>query len=67
MKGYEIKFNIYAESEQEAEDARLALVGFISEHAQAGRAVTGKKIAEAVKNWKGNALIRQRIINYFKS
>jgi hypothetical protein len=66
MKGYEIKFCIYAESEQEAEDARQAIVGFIDEHAQQGRAVTGKKIADAVGHWKDNVIVRNKIINYFK-
>lgn len=67
MKGYEIKFNIYAESEQEAEDARKAIIGFINEHAQQGRAVTGRKIADAIAHWKDNIIVRNRIINHFKS
>lgn len=67
MKGYEIKFNIYAENEQEAEDARKAIIGFISEHAQQGRAVTGRKIVEAIAHWKDNIIVRNRINNHFKS
>ena len=66
MRGYEIKFQIYADSEQEAEDARRAVVDFINEHAMQGRAVTGKKLADAVRNWKSNVIVRNRIINYFK-
>ena len=66
MQGYEIKFHIYAESEQEAEEARQAIVGFINEHAQQGRAVTGKKIADIVGRWKDNVIVRNKIINYFK-
>ena len=67
MKGYEIKFNIYAENEQEVEKARKAIVCFIAEHAQQGRAVTGKKIADAVCHWKDNVIVRNKIINHFKN
>ena len=66
MRGYEIKFNIYAEDEAEVEQAKDAIVAFISEHARQGRAVTGKKIAKAVSDWKSNPLVRNRIISYFK-
>ena len=66
MRGYEIRFQIYAECEEEAEYARQALVEFIAEHARHGRAVTGKKLADAVRNWKSNPIVRNRIINYFK-
>ena len=66
MRGYDIRFQIYADSEQEAEDARNAIVDFIAEHARCGRAVTGKKLADAIRNWKNNVIVRNRIINYFK-
>lgn len=66
MQGYPITLNIYADNEQEADDARNALITFISQHAQQGRAVTGKKIAAAVSNWDKNPLIKSQIINYFK-
>jgi hypothetical protein len=66
MKGFPITFNIYAESEQEAEEARMALIAFIGQHAKQGRAVTGRKIAQAVSNWDKNPLVKNQIINYFK-
>ena len=66
MKGYEIRFCIYAESEQEAEEARQSIVSFIDEHARHGRAVTGRKIADAVARWKDNAIVRTKIMNYFR-
>lgn len=66
MKGYEIKFNIYAENEQEAEDARKSIAEFISEHARNGRAVTGRKITDALSRWKDNIIVRNHIIKYFK-
>ena len=67
MSGYEIKFCIYAENEQEAEEARNAIIGFINEHAQQGRAVSGRKITDAISRWKDNIIVRNRIINYLKN
>jgi hypothetical protein len=66
MKGFPITFNIYAESEQEAEEARMAIVAFIGQHARQGRAVTGRKIAQPIANWDKNLIVKNQIINYFK-
>lgn len=66
MQGYEITLNIYAENEAEAESARKSLIGFISEHAKHGRAVTGKKICTAVSRWDKNPLIKRKIIDFLK-
>lgn len=65
MQGYEIKFNIYAESAEEAIVARNAIVGFINTLAKQGRAVTGRKIAEAAARWDKNAFVRNEIIKFF--
>lgn len=65
MQGYEIKFNIYAESAEEATVARNAIVGFINALAKQGRAVTGRKIAEAAAKWDKNAFVRNEIIKFF--
>lgn len=65
MKGYEVKFNIYANNQEEADMATQAIKAFISEHAKQGRAVTAKKVADAIGKWKNNVLVRNRIINYF--
>lgn len=65
MKGFEIKFNIYADSQEEADMASKAIKEFISEHAKQGRAVTATKIANAISKWKDNVLVKNRIINYF--
>lgn len=66
MKGYKIEFQIYADSEQEVEDAKKAIIMFISELANCGRAVTGKKIAESLPRWKENVFVRNRILDFFK-
>lgn len=65
MEGYEIKFNIYAESAEEAASARNAIVGFIDALAGQGRAVSGKKIAEAAAKWDKNPFVKSKIIEYF--
>lgn len=66
MQGFEIKFNIYAENAEEVENARKAIVGFISQHAKQGRAVTASKIAKALSEWDKNPFVKSRIIDYFK-
>lgn len=66
LQGFEIKFNIYAESAEEVEEARKAIVGFINTHAQQGRAVTGRKIADAISRWDKNPFVKSKIIDFFK-
>ena len=66
MKGYKIQFEIYADDEQEAEDARKAIIAFISDLAHYNRAVTGKKISEGLPKWKENIFVRNRILDFFK-
>ncbi len=66
MKGYEIRFNIYAEDEAEVEEARQAVVDFIRSHAANGRAVTARKVADAIREWDKNPFVRSKIVNYFK-
>lgn len=67
MGGYEVKFNIYANSQEEADAVSQAVIAFINENAQRGVAVTANKITEAVRRWGGNPIIKNRITNYFKN
>ena len=66
LKGYPLHFNIYAENEQEVEDCRKAIVTFIGLHASQCRAVTAKKINEALANWDKNPIVKRKIIEYLK-
>ena len=66
LKGFPIQFNIYAENEQEVEEARMAVVAFIGYHASQCRAVTARKVAKALADWDKNILIRNHIISYLK-
>ena len=65
LKGFPITFNIYAEDEKEAEEARMAIIAFIGQHARQGRAVTARKVAQAIARWDQNTLVKSQIIKYF--
>lgn len=67
LKGFPLTFNIYAENEQEVEDCRMAIVAFIGMHASQCRAVTAKKVAQALSNWDKNPFVKGRIIDYLNS
>ena len=62
MQGFEVKFNVYANSQDEADLATDAIKSFIGAKAQQGIAVTAAKIAEAVSRYKDNYFVT----NYFK-
>lgn len=62
MQGFEVKFNVYANSQTEADEATRAIKGFISELAQKGIAVSAQRLVEAISKWKDNYFV----INYFK-
>ena len=64
LQGYPITFSLYAESEQEVADLKFVITEFIRLNAEQGRAVTARKMAEALKNWDKNPFIRNRIISY---
>lgn len=66
MQVFPITIKIYAESEQEAEEARHALGGFVDQMGRRGIPVTGSKIAEGLSRWEKNAFVRQQVINHFK-
>lgn len=65
LKGFPLSFNIYAENEAEVEDARMAIIAFIGLHASQCRAITAKKVAQAVSNWDKNPIVKNQIIKYF--
>lgn len=62
MQGYEVKFNVYAESQEEADFASALIKQFISGLAQKGIPVTANKISEAVEKWRASYFVT----NYFK-
>ena len=62
MKGYEVKFNVYADSQEEADKTSEAVKSFISDLASRGIAVTADKLTAAMTKWKNSFLV----VNYFK-
>ena len=62
MEGYKVEFNVYAESQEEADKASEAVKRFITAQAMEGRAVTAKKITDALARWSSSFIVK----NYFK-
>lgn len=62
MKGYEIRFNVYAESQEEADRTSAALRAFVDGKARLGIAVTADKIFQALERWKNSYMVN----NYLK-
>ena len=64
LQGLPITFNIYANDEQEVEVLRFVITEFIRINAEQGRAVSANKVAEALRSWDRNPIIKNRIISY---
>lgn len=62
----QITFNIYADSEEEAEKGRKAIVKFINIMGQHGAMVSGQKLDEAVSKLNDCPFITSQIIKFFK-
>ena len=62
MQGFEVKFNVYANTQEEADLASASIKQFISGLAEQGVAITAERIARAANKWKNNYFV----INYFK-
>lgn len=61
MNVYTITVPIYAESEQEAMEAQKALFDFVNRYRERNVAVTGNKVAAALKNLESNPFIKSQI------
>ena len=66
MEIRKISFNIYADSDEEAERGKKAIVQFINIMGQHGSMVSGDKLAEAVSKLNDNPFITSQIIKFFK-
>ena len=64
MNVYNITVPIYAESEQEAMEAQQALFDFVNGYREKNVAVTGNKVAAALKNLRSNPFIKSQIDNF---
>lgn len=61
MNVYNITVPIYAESEHEAMEAQQALYNFVNRYRERNVAVTGSKVAAALKNLESNPFIKSQI------
>lgn len=61
-----ISLNIYADTDDEAERGRKAIIQFINIMGQHGAAVSGDKIAEAMAMLNSSPFIMTQIIHFFK-
>ena len=59
-------FKIWAENQDEVDEMRKAFIDFINEHGKQGRYVSAKKVSDAIKHWKDNSIVRNKIIEHFK-
>ena len=65
MRLYNVTIPVYADSEQDAQQAANALAAFVSEVKQQGRALTAKGVADAASKWQRNAFVKNEILKYF--
>ena len=66
MEIRKISFNIYANSDEDAERGRKAIVQFINIMGQHGAMVSGDKLHEAMSHLGDNTFIMSQIISFFK-
>lgn len=66
MKVFDVNIPIYAETEGEVAELRQTIVWFINLHREHNRAVTAKKVSDAIKKWDSNPIVKNRVINHFK-
>lgn len=66
MEIRKIAFNIYANSDEEAERGRKAITHFIDIMGQHGAMVSGDKLAQAIGRLPENSFIMSQIINFLK-
>lgn len=66
LEVHPITFNIYAETEEEAENGRKAIIQFINIMGQHGARVSGNKLAEAIPRMNNAPFVVSQIIKFFK-
>lgn len=64
MNIYNITIPIYAENEQEAIEAQNALFNFVNRYREKNVAVTGNKIASALKRLDSSPFVKSQIDNF---
>ena len=56
---------VYADNEEQAQQASQMLLHFVQEVKAQGRAVTAKGIGDAAGRWQSNAFVKNEILKHF--
>ena len=66
MEGYKVSFNIYANSQEEADAVSQMLGAFVDDYARKGLAVSAERLISLPRVWETNSFIKSRIQNYLR-
>lgn len=61
MKPYKVEIYLYAESEQEAQEATQAAYDFVKNNYNNGVLVTARKFTDIIRKWGNSQLVRNFI------
>lgn len=61
MKPYKVEIYLYAENEQEAQEATQAAYDFVKNNYNNGVLVTARKVTDIIRKWGNNSLVRNFI------
>lgn len=61
MKPYKVEIYLYAESEQEAQEATQAAYDFVKNNYNNGVLVTARKFTDIIRKWGNSPLVRNFI------
>lgn len=64
MNVFNITIPIYAETQNEAQEAQNALFNFVNGYRERNIAVTGNKIVSALRALGGNAFVKTQVDNF---
>lgn len=65
MQGFEVKFKIYADSQEEADNISSEFKGFVESLRLKGIAVSASKLKDLFILWNTNSFIRNKVTNFF--
>jgi hypothetical protein len=61
MKPYKVEIYLYAENEQEVQEATQAAYDFVKNNYNNGVLVTARKVTDIIRKWGNNPLVRNFI------
>ncbi len=64
MKLYNVIIPVYADSEQQAQEASDSMLQLVTEIKSQGRALTADKLKEAVQKWNKDSWVRNETLKH---